>query len=134
MSRLSGFRRILLLRVLPVFVLLIIGAVVAAGFWPYTHPSFTRYALNELNRTGADSISISRVVIVPWRGFSADSLYLRMPLPHGRCLEFFARRLQIAYHPVTVVTQEKKLRGMLNGPRRRCVYRWMPRERPALRF
>jgi len=96
-----------------------IVAVLVAGFFPLSHPLFTRYAHSIINKIDLDTCNVGKVKVAFWKGVTVYDVHVSESEENGLKYELSLSRIRINCNVINVIQKwaqiKKKYRLFCNS-------------------
>ena len=80
-----------------------IVAVLVAGFFPLSHPLFTRYAHSIINKIDLDTCNVGKVKVAFWKGVTVYDVHVSESEENGLKYELSLSRIRINCNVINVI-------------------------------
>jgi hypothetical protein len=108
-------QRVLIFISVIVIFLVIISAIIIAGFHPIKNRFITQNIALLINKSGIDSCTIDRVILTPWKQIEFEGLYIKTGIGHDRILEMQFTHCLVQYSLASIVLHAADLVEMLSN-------------------
>lgn len=104
-------RIVIFLSVLSLFIV-IIAAIIVAGFHPIQNKFITKNIAFIIKKSGIDSCTVDRVILTPWKQIEFEGLNIKTGIGHDRSLEMQFTHCLVQYSLASVVSHAADLVGV----------------------